>query len=97
MRSQDVFDAARNISNRFLLCQVVSANVRHLHTTPRHYSETIHQSLKLVADSAQDEKLLLETAINEGRKVLRRIRRDEPAADDGPEAPPGDAAAAPPF
>ena len=62
MRSQDVFDAARNISNRFLLCQVVSANVRHLHTTPRHYSETIHQSLNLIADSAQDEKLLPGTA-----------------------------------
>ena len=62
MRSQDVFDAARNISNRFLLCQVVSANVRHLHTTPKHYSETIHQSLNLIADSVQDEKLLLGTA-----------------------------------
>ena len=61
MRSQDVFDAARNISNRFLLCQVVSANVRHLHTTPRHYSQTIHQSLNLIAGAAQDEKKLLET------------------------------------
>jgi len=61
MRSQDVFDAARNISNRFLLCQVVSASVRQLHTTPRHYSETIHESLHLIAGAAQDEKKL-ETA-----------------------------------
>jgi hypothetical protein len=58
---------------------------------------------KLHDESIETEELLLETAINEGRKVLRRLRRDpepeEGEAGDGSEAPPAppSGAGAPPF
>lgn len=55
MRSQDVFDANRNIDNRFMLCQVVAASARRLQTGSRHYSEVISQSLKLIASQRQHE------------------------------------------
>ena len=55
MRSQDVFDANRNIDNRFMLCQVVAASARRLQKASRHYSEGISQSLKLIAGQRQPE------------------------------------------
>ncbi|PYP82408.1 MAG: hypothetical protein DMG65_26375 [Candidatus Angelobacter sp. Gp1-AA117] len=55
MRSQDVFNANRNIDNRFMLCQVVAVSARRLQIGSRHYSEIISHSLKLVADQRQHE------------------------------------------
>ena len=54
MRSEYVFAAAREISNRFLLCRVTSVSARRLHIDSTQPSETINQSLKLIAagDSA---------------------------------------------
>jgi hypothetical protein len=51
---------------------------------------------KLHDESIETEELLVETAINEGRKVLRRLRREE-SAPDAAEGGDGDAAATPPF
>lgn len=49
MRSEYVFAAAKEISNRFLLCRVTSVSARRLHIASTQPSETINQSLKLIA------------------------------------------------
>ena len=49
MRSEYVFAAAKEISNRFLLCKVTSASARRLHLDSTQPSETINRSLKMIA------------------------------------------------
>lgn len=49
MRSEYVFAAVKEISNRFLLCRVASASARRLHQDSKQPSETINKSLKLIA------------------------------------------------
>ena len=49
MRSEYVFAAAREISNRFLLCRVASVSARRLQVGAKQPSETINQSLRLIA------------------------------------------------
>lgn len=49
MRSEYVFAAAKEISNRFLLCSVTSVSARRLHIASTHASETINRSLRLIA------------------------------------------------
>lgn len=49
MRSDYVFAAVKEISNRFLLCRVTSVSVRRLLIDSRQPSETINRSLKLIA------------------------------------------------
>jgi hypothetical protein len=49
MRSEYVFAAAREISNRFLLCRVTSISARRLHIASTQPSETINKSLKSIA------------------------------------------------
>ena len=66
MRSQDVFDANRNINNRFMLCRVVAASARRLQIASRHYSEVISQSLKVIASQGQHEN-------NTGKAVVAAV------------------------
>lgn len=49
MRSEYVFAAAREISNRFMLCRVTSVSARRFHIDSTQPSETINKSLKLIA------------------------------------------------
>ena len=49
MRSEYVFAATREVTNRFLLCRLTSVSARRLQVGSRHMSETINQSLKLIA------------------------------------------------
>lgn len=49
MRSEYVFAAAREISNRFMLCRVTAVSARRLHIDSTQPSETINKSLKLIA------------------------------------------------
>ncbi|HYL92471.1 MAG TPA: hypothetical protein VEW69_04875 [Alphaproteobacteria bacterium] len=49
MRSEYVFAAAKEIGNRFLLCRVASVSARRLHQGSRQPSETINNSLMLIA------------------------------------------------
>lgn len=49
MRSEYVFAAAREISNRFLLCRVASVSARRLQVGAQQPCETINQSLLLIA------------------------------------------------
>lgn len=49
MRSEYVFAAVKEISNRFLLCRVASASARRLHQDSKQGSETINKSLRLIA------------------------------------------------
>lgn len=51
MRSEYVFAAAKEISNRFLLCRVTSASARHLQIGSKQPAESINQSLRLIAAS----------------------------------------------
>jgi hypothetical protein len=49
MRSEYVFAAAKEINNRFLLCRVISVSARNLQSGSRGSTESINQSLQLVA------------------------------------------------
>lgn len=51
MRSEYVFAAAREISNRFMLCRVTSVSARRLQVGSKQPAETINQSLRLIAAS----------------------------------------------
>jgi hypothetical protein len=57
MRSEHVFSAAQKIGNRFLLCRVTSVAARRLQKGQKPFTESINDSLKLVASmSAHDDK-----------------------------------------
>jgi hypothetical protein len=57
MRSDDVFAAAKNIGNRFLLCRVASVSARRLQEGPKQFTESINESFKLIASmSAPQDK-----------------------------------------
>jgi len=57
MRSEDVFAARKKIGNRFLLCRVTSVAARRLQKGQKPFTESINESLKLVASmSPRDEK-----------------------------------------
>jgi hypothetical protein len=49
MRSEDVFAAAKNVSNRFLLCRIAAVSARHLQEGPKQFTESINKSFKLIA------------------------------------------------
>lgn len=49
MRSEYVFAAAREISNRFLLCRVAAVSIRRLQAGSRQPCQTINQSLQMIA------------------------------------------------
>jgi hypothetical protein len=54
MRSEYVFAAAKGINNRFMLCRVASISARRLQINSKQSSETINQSLRLIATSAAE-------------------------------------------
>lgn len=56
MRSEHVFAAAKEISNRFLLCRVASVSARRLQVGAKQPSETINQSLLLIAAAELRER-----------------------------------------
>lgn len=52
MRSEYVFAAAKKIDNRFMLCRVTSVSARRLQMNSKQPSETINESLSLIAAMA---------------------------------------------
>jgi hypothetical protein len=56
MRSEYVFAATREIRNRFLLCRITSVSARRLQAGSKHMSETINQSLRLIASAEVAEQ-----------------------------------------
>jgi hypothetical protein len=56
MRSEYVFAASKEISNRFLLCRVASVSARRLHRDSTQPSQTINKSLQLIATSESGEQ-----------------------------------------
>jgi hypothetical protein len=57
MRSEYVFAAAKEVSNRFLLCRMTSVSARRLHMGSKNASETINQSLQLIATAELTEQI----------------------------------------
>jgi DNA-directed RNA polymerase subunit K/omega len=55
MRSEYVFAAVKEISNRFLLCRVASVSARRLYQGNTKPSETINKSLRLIAAAEPEE------------------------------------------
>ena len=55
MRSQYVFAAVKKINCRFLLCRVTSVSARRLQKNSNHPSESINESLRLIAVAALAE------------------------------------------
>lgn len=55
MRSDDVFAAAKNISNRFLLCRVAAVSARQLQEGPKQFTESINKSFKLIASMSEPQ------------------------------------------
>lgn len=62
MRSEYVFAAAKEISNRFLLCRVTSVSARRLHIGSRQSSESINRSLQLIATAELTDQHLKDTS-----------------------------------
>jgi len=56
MRSEFVFAATREISNRFLLCRMASVSARRLHRDSTQPSQTINESLQLIATADHGEQ-----------------------------------------
>jgi DNA-directed RNA polymerase subunit K/omega len=63
MRSEYVFAAAKEISNRFLLCRMASVSARRLQMGSKQPSETINQSLRLIAAAELTEQSCKDIAI----------------------------------
>ena len=63
MRSQYVFAAAKEITNRFLLCRMASVSARRLQMGSKQSSETINQSLQLIAAAELTEQNCKEVII----------------------------------
>lgn len=71
MRSEYVFAAAKEISNRFLLCRITSVSSRRLHLDSRQPADTINKSLNLIAagelnknhDDGRDQSSLLHAQV----------------------------------
>jgi len=57
MRSEYVFAATKEISNRFLLCRVAAASARRLHREATQSSQTINESLRLIATAETTEEI----------------------------------------
>jgi hypothetical protein len=55
MRSEYVFAAVKEITNRFLLCRVASVSARRLHRDSAQSSQTINKSLHLIATAEPGE------------------------------------------
>jgi DNA-directed RNA polymerase subunit K/omega len=56
MRSEYVFAATKEISNRFLLCRMAAVSARRLQMGSKQPSETINQSLRLIATAEVTEQ-----------------------------------------
>lgn len=59
MRSEYVFAASKEISNRFMLCRVTSVSARRLQVGSRQATETINKSLNLIAAAELSEDKLI--------------------------------------
>ena len=57
MRSEYVFAAVREISNRFMLCRVAAVSARRLHIDSTSSSDTINKSLQLIAAGEKVESI----------------------------------------
>lgn len=65
MRSEYVFAAAKEISNRFLLCKLTSASARRLQIGSKQPSETINQSLQLIAGAELTDENCKDVSLEE--------------------------------
>ncbi|HET6840861.1 MAG TPA: hypothetical protein VFK06_04130 [Candidatus Angelobacter sp.] len=63
MRSEYVFAATKEINNRFLLCRMTSVSARRLQIGSRQPSETINQSLRLIATAELTEQNCRDTSL----------------------------------
>jgi len=69
MRSEYVFAAAKEINNRFLLCRVASVSARRLQMGSKQPSETINQSLQLIAAAQITEQELRQNLNGESSQL----------------------------
>ena len=77
MRSEHVFAAAKEISNRFLLCRMTSVSARRLHVGTKQPSETINESLLLIAAAELTERR--SEGLTEARSQLVPVVATEPS------------------
>jgi len=63
MRSEYVFAATKEINNRFLLCRMTSVSARRLQIGSKQPSETINQSLRLIATAEYREQDCRDTSL----------------------------------
>ncbi|HKV94015.1 MAG TPA: hypothetical protein VJW20_15815 [Candidatus Angelobacter sp.] len=65
MRSEYVFAAAKEISNRFLLCRLASVSARRLQIGSKQASESINRSLQLIATAELTDQGRKDTSLEE--------------------------------
>ncbi|HST78807.1 MAG TPA: hypothetical protein VLN58_10000 [Verrucomicrobiae bacterium] len=66
MRSGLIFRASDHISNRFLLCRMLSASARKMHCNGASTAQSINQSL-VALDEGRDRSALVEQQVAEGQ------------------------------
>jgi len=65
MRSEYVFAAAKEVSNRFLLCRLASVSARRLQIGSKQASESINRSLQLIATAELIDQDRKDTSLEE--------------------------------
>jgi hypothetical protein len=65
MRSEYVFAAVKEVSNRYLLCRVASISTRRLHRDSARASETINKSLNLIAEGESPRQVESDAEVSE--------------------------------
>ena len=65
MRSEYVFAAAKEVSNRFLLCRLASVSARRLQIGSKQASESINRSLQLIATAELTDQDCKDTCLEE--------------------------------
>jgi hypothetical protein len=76
MRSGLIFRASDHISNRFLLCRMLSASARKMHRDGVSMSQSINQSL-VALDGGQEHSAPAETQVNNQASNVEALKTEE--------------------
>ena len=76
MRSGLIFRASDHISNRFLLCRMLSASARKMHRDGVSMSQSINQSL-VALDGPRDHSALAEGQVNNQPSNAEAVKTEE--------------------
>lgn len=80
MRSSLIFRASDHISNRFLLCRMLSASARKMHRNGSSTAQSINQSL-VALDGGRDRSAVAEGQVNDQVPSGDAVKTEENLSD----------------